>query len=268
MCNFDTKVWREPLCAKHTMDFYICQMKQPPGPLTTYEIESAHFLPHVGVSCVVFGFHANTLRVLLMRWLQGDIWNLPGGVLFQHESLDEAAHRVLEARTGLTGIFMRQFHAFGDAERNADPAVQGVFAQMGVPERIRQLLSARIVAVGYYALVDYSKVNAVPDFPADECHWMDVREVPKLAFDHNNIVDHALQKLRKRLDDEPVGMNLLPEEFTMPELQRLHEAILGRHLDRANFQKQMLASGLLERVGKRQTGAAHKAPFLYRFRKV
>jgi hypothetical protein len=125
----------------------------------------------------------------------------------------------------------------------------------------------RFVSVGYYALVEFSKVSPRPDWLSDECQWYDIHKVPALIYDHNEMVEKALETLRIRLNDYPVGYNLLHEKFTMPELQRLYETILDKPLDRRNFQKKMLSLGILERLKERKTGGAHKAPYLYRFDK-
>ena len=125
----------------------------------------------------------------------------------------------------------------------------------------------RFVTVGYYALVEFSKVYPQPDWLSEECKWFDIPKIPKLIYDHNAIVTKALTALRLSLNDHPVGYNLLPEKFTMPELQRLYETVLDKPLDRRNFQKKVLNAGILERLKERKIGGAHKAPYLYRFDK-
>jgi 8-oxo-dGTP diphosphatase len=125
----------------------------------------------------------------------------------------------------------------------------------------------RFITVGYWALVEFSKVTPQPDWLSEDCQWHDIHKVPKLIYDHNQIVESALEALRLSLNDHPVGYNLLPEKFTMPELQKLYETILDTPLDRRNFQKKMLSLDILERLAERKTGGAHKAPFLYRFDK-
>jgi hypothetical protein len=128
-------------------------------------------------------------------------------------------------------------------------------------------LTKRFITIGYYALVDYSKVTPKPDWLTDICEWHDVHKIPKLIYDHNAIVKKALETLQLSLNDIPVGYKLLPSKFTMPELQDLYETILDRKLDRRNFQKKMLSFGVLERLDERRTGGAHKSPYLYRFDK-
>jgi hypothetical protein len=123
----------------------------------------------------------------------------------------------------------------------------------------------RVVSIGYYALVDFRKVRPKVDDISDACTWHPIGDRPRLAFDHDKIVNLALKALQASLHSPTAGATLLPERFTMSELQHLHEAILGRPLDRRNFQKRMLERGGLDRLPERRTGSAHRAPYLYRF---
>lgn len=219
------------------------------------------FLPHISIDCVIFGFHHEQLKVLLLKWKDGGNWCLPGGFVKRSESLDESAKRVLNERTGLKNIFLRQFQVFGDINRERG---KKSFKLLG---NARSWLSDRFITVGYWALVEFSKVTPRADWLSEDCQWWEIAQLPKLMYDHNNIVEKALEALRLNLNGQPIGYNLLPERFTMPELQRLYETILGAALDRRNFQKKILALDILERLPERKLGGAHKAPFLYRFDK-
>lgn len=219
------------------------------------------YLRHLSVDCVIFGFHDNKLRVLLLKWKDGGHWCLPGGFIKRNESVDDAAIRILKDRTGLNDIFLRQFHAFGDPFRDRSKELLSIQAKNG------KWLTERFITIGYYALVEYSKVHPQPDWLSEECRWFDIHKIPKLIYDHGAIVKRALVELQVSLNDQPVGHKLLPEKFTMPELQRLYETLLDKTLDRRNFQKKMLSLGILERLKERKTGGAHKAPYLYRFDK-
>jgi 8-oxo-dGTP diphosphatase len=222
------------------------------------------YLPHHVVDCVIFGFHAGALKILLLQWKHLGRWSLPGGPIRLDESIDAAASRVLEARTGLADLFLRQFHTFGGARRG-EAALRPVMDAMGIRAGADFWLTGRVVSTGYYALVDFSQAVPAPDFFSEACRWWDVDERPPLLFDHDEMVAAALRTLRSQLDHGRVGGNLLPETFTMSELQRLHEAVLGRRLDRRNFQKRMLELGVVERLPERKFGGAHRAPYLYRF---
>lgn len=214
------------------------------------------YLPHVSVDCVIFGFHEDELKVLLLKWKEGP-WFLPGGFVKHDESVDDSAIRILHERTGLKNIFLQQFHTFGHPAREKGKEIASA----------KSWMRKRFITVGYYALVEFSKVDPQPDILSTECRWWDVKKVPALIYDHKQIMETALESLRLDLNDHPVGYNLLPEKFTMPELQRLYETILDETLDRRNFQKRMLGLEILERLKERKLGGAHKAPFLYRFDK-
>ncbi len=217
------------------------------------------YLRHLSVDCVIFGFHENQLKVLLLKWKNGP-WCLPGGFVKKEESLQDSATRTLHERTALKNIFLQQFQAFGHPKREKgktrDKKLQGSWLQ------------DRFVTIGYYALVDYSKVKPQPDIFSDECKWWDIHDVPDLLYDHNEILEEALTTVRLDLNYHPIGYNLLPEKFTMPELLRLYETILDKKIDRRNFQKKILSLKILVKLKERKTGGAHKAPFLYKFDKV
>lgn len=226
-------------------------------------LKKAHelYLPQLSIDCVIFGFHDNQLKVLLLQWKDSNRWCLPGGFIFKEEHIHDSAVRILKDRTGLSDIYLKQFYAFGDPNR-----VRGkhVFKQASTV-KMPDWLMKRFVTIGYWSLVEFSKVVPVPDEFSKECTWCDIDKVPSLILDHNHILEKALQSLRLDLNDYPVGKDLLSEKFTMPELQRLYETILGKTLDRRNFQKKVLALGILERQKERKQGGAHKAPFLYCF---
>lgn len=227
-------------------------------------VEHGHetHLRHISADCVIFGFHQNELRVLLLKWKGDGPWCLPGGFVRKEDSLEQAAIRIVKQRTGLDNIFLRQFYVFSDPGRERSKENLPFINYQG-------WLKDRFITVGFYALVEFSKVSPEPDEFSSECTWLDVHSVPKNMFlDHNDIFEKALQTLRMSLNDHPIGYELLPTKFTMPELQRLYETILDRSLDRRNFQKKMLSLGILERLKERKLGGAHKAPFLYKFNKA
>ena len=226
-----------------------------------------NYLLSVSIDCVIFGFHEGQLKVLLLRWKNTEDWCLPGGRIRHEENLDAAAYRSLRERTGLSEVFLRQFHTFGDVMRYTHYSKQETMTKLSLPEEVSSELVGRDVSVGYYALVEFANVNPVPDFFTDECRWWDIDRIPPLLFDHNDMITLALKTLRRQLSYQPIGYNLLPEKFTMPDLQQLYETILGESLDRRNFQKRILSYTILERLEERKLGGAHKAPYLYRFNK-
>ena len=216
------------------------------------------------MDCVVFGFHDNQLKVLLLRMKFTKEWALPGGFVHGDESLELAATRVLKERTGLDHIFLKQYNVFSDPQRSkVNPAVEDLIESGR--DFDNEWFDQRFISVGFYALVDFSKADLKPDFFSDLCTWQPLAEINKLILDHNEILNKALETLRFQLNYQPIGYNLLPDKFTMPELQKLYETILGKELDRRNFQRKMLSYNILNKLVERKTGGAHKAPYLYEF---
>ena len=228
--------------------------------------DAADYLPHLAVDCVVFGFHGGELKILLTHWKQRHRWSLPGGFVRRDESLDAAASRVLHMRTGLDRVYLEQFHAFGDVHRPKDAEIAKLFDAPLLATPAGSWIWERVITVGYYALVEFSRVTPRADgVILDDCRWWDLGVRPPLLFDHDQIVARALHTLRVELRHRPIGLELLPCTFTLPELQRLYETVLGRPLDRRNFQKKMLDLGILDRVGERRGEGVRRAPYLYQF---
>jgi 8-oxo-dGTP diphosphatase len=171
-------------------------------------------------------------------------WALPGGFVHMEESLDEAARRELAEETGLDKVFLEQLYSFGEIDR--DPR-------------------GRVVTVAYYALVRLSdqRVHAATD--AREACWFAIWDMPALAFDHEQIAQAALERLRGKLRYKPIGFELLPAKFTLTQLQKLYEAILEQQLDKRNFRKKILAMDLLIELDELEQDVAHRAARLYQF---
>ncbi|QGY42759.1 NUDIX hydrolase [Maribellus comscasis] len=230
----------------------------------SHTINTSDFLDHISLDCVIFGFHNNELKVLTLQLKYTRDYALPGGFLKTNETLEEAAKRVLQERTGLDNIFLKQFKVFSDLARAAtNPAVNDLVASGIKPDL--DFFGKRFISVGFYALVEYTKVEPTPDFFSDKCIWKNVNENESYILDHNQIIEKALDVLRLQLSYQPIGYNLLPEKFTMPELQKLYETILGKELDRRNFQRKMLSYKILNKLDERKRGGAYKAPYLYEF---
>lgn len=223
------------------------------------------FVPSVSVDCVIFGFHAGELKVLLLKGKHNHKWALPGGFVYRDEDVEEAAVRVLEERTGLGGIFLQQFHLFGDVKRTKQKHAKALLENSGIREIDDHWLVQRFVTVGYYALVEFEKVKPVPDENSSECTWHKVLELQNLIIDHKQIVEKGLEALRLHLNYQPIGYNLLANSFTLKDLQLVYETILGKKLDRSNFQRKILSYGILDRKEKQFNGGSHRAPYLYSF---
>lgn len=240
--------------------------KSLPTPLKQLLVKGKEELhPGVSVDCVIFGFHDNTLKILLLQLESVKKWSLPGGFVLHQENIDDAAYRVLHLRTGLENIFLQQFNVFGKARRT-DPSVHITkFQEYGIKLPKDNWLIQRFITVGYYALIDYTAVSIKQDSYDTKFTWMDVAKIDNLIMDHKQIVEKALETLRIQLAYLPIGKNLLPKKFTMPELQKLYETILNKPLDRRNFQRKIIGFGILNKLSETRKGGAHKAPFLYTF---
>lgn len=220
-----------------------------------------YFIPNLSIDCVIFGYHDNQLKVLLLQWKDSLRWCLPGGFIYNDEHVNEAAVRILKLRTGLDNIYLQQFHAFGDPDRDkADNGLKKI-----IKFKNTSWLNSRFITIGYWAIVEFSQVKPTADEFSNACVWWDIHKIPNLILDHNEILSKALQSLRINLNDYPVGRNLLPQKFTMPDLQHMYETILGKKLDRRNFQKKVISLDILKRLKERKSGVTHKAPFLYKF---
>ncbi len=241
---------------------------RPPAEAQSLEFHGQRandYIPHLAVDCVVFGFHEGALKILLTHWRTRKRWSLPGGFVRWRESLDDAACRILEMRTGLRDVYLEQFHTFGTPDRG-DAEIERQLAPLVEAAPDAAWIAGRVISVGYCALVDFSRATPAPDgVLTDDCRWWELSERPPLLFDHDDMVAHALTSLRAQLANRPVGLNLFPGTFTLPELQSLYETVLGRPLDRRNFQKKMLDLGIVERVGERRGKGVRRAPYLYRF---
>jgi ADP-ribose pyrophosphatase YjhB (NUDIX family) len=218
-------------------------------------IEKGHkeFLHHLSIDCVLFGYHEHQLKVLLLKLKESDKWTLAGGFIKLEENLREAAERILKERTGLDEIFLHQFQTFGEPKRSERS--EGDIAHLATIFKSKitadHWLLKRTVSIGYYAVTEYSKVNPQPDLLSDECAWWDIDRVPKMTFDHNLILAEALKALRMYIYHQPIGYNLLPEKFTLPEIHDLYETILGKELDRRNFAKKLISLGIIKKLAER-----------------
>lgn len=203
----------------------------------------------VTVDCVVFGLDETELKVML---IQRDIapfegkWALPGGFVRLDETVEEAARRELQEETGLEKVFLEQLYTFGDLAR--DPR-------------------ERVITIAWYALVRLSdhRVKAATD--ARDAAWFGMHDLPLLAFDHDCILETAHQRLQNKLRYQPIGFELLPQKFTLTQLQKLYEIILDRTLDKRNFRKKILGMDILQELDEVETDVAHRAARLYRFNK-
>ncbi len=255
------------LCTNDTKNFlYISHMNKKTIPDEAL-FDTDPFMPGLSVDCVTIGFEDNKLKVLVLKWKTlGGLWTLPGGFVFKNEDLNEAAIRVLKERTGIKLPFLEQFHTFGAVNRRDPNEIDGFIKNLesfGIEGELMNWFSQRFVSAGYVSLIDIQKCNLKTDVFSAEIKWASLEELPDLILDHNHIVKTALDYIKNLLQYLPVGITLLPEKFTMKELQYLYEAILQKKLDRGNFQRKMLKLDIFNRHEKMMEGKANKAPYLY-----
>ncbi len=223
------------------------------------------YMAGVSVDTVIFGFHNDKLKALLLRFGNTPYFVLPGGYVRKEENLDDAALRILQERTGLKNIYLEQFYASGSISRSKENVAMEFIQKMIGRIPHSNWFKQRFVSVCYYALVDDTKVNPVTEAFFTEVKWFDVNKLPKVLYDHDVIINKALKRLQADLDEKLVGFNLMSETFTMGQLQKLYEAVYQKKFVRTNFQRKILSMNVLERLKKQYNGKSHKAPYLYRF---
>lgn len=218
------------------------------------------FLPHLSADPVIFGFDHNELKVLLLKMNYRKQWVLPGGYIRKDEDLDEAVVRILKERAGITHIYLEEFGVFGKKNRS-----ELYFEDFD--ETLFQ--KQRFVTVGYYALCNPARFKLIVDEYSETCEWICLNNLLEidLAMDHREIIGKALLTIREKISHKPIGYNLLPEKFTLSELQKLYEAIVGKTLNRGNFYRKIMNLGILKKLPEQRKGGAHKAPDLYSFDK-
>jgi 8-oxo-dGTP diphosphatase len=219
-------------------------------------------LPSVSVDCVIFGYEDNMLKVLVRQEQvpMGESiaieWKLPGNHVFRNETVDETAARILKEQTGLESIYAKQFYVFSDPERLTKRSQDFIWVKP-------RLLDERVITVGFYSLIN------LPDFDngmlISEAHWMNTTEVSDLMFDHAEIFQEALKKLRYDLIHEPIAFELLPEKFTLTQMQKIYEAILGTTFDKRNYRRKINKMPYLIQLDELQCNVSHKPARLYSF---
>lgn len=216
------------------------------------------YVPHISVDTVIFGFNGDQLKVLLLKMKFNHQYFLPGGYMKKDENLESAAIRILRERTQLDKIFLQEFAVFSELNRSEE-------AFKDFPDDLWH--KKRFISVGYYALVNHKDVSPIGDELSESCDWiiLDELESQNITMDHKKIIEKALNTLREQISHKPIGLNLLPEKFTLSELQKLYEAILGRTLNRGNFYRKIKNIGILKKLDEKRKGGAHKAPDLYIF---
>jgi ADP-ribose pyrophosphatase YjhB (NUDIX family) len=215
-----------------------------PGPILDYYAQNDKM--YVATDCIIFGFDQGKLKLLIFKRRVEpliDSWSLIGSFVKLDEDVEQAAKRVLKEITGLENVFMEELKSYGKAER--DPGY-------------------RSISIGQYALIrldEYDK-ELVKKHGA---HWYEIDEVPNLVLDHSQMVEDALIRIRRKARYKPIGFELLPEKFTIPQLQQLYEAIYQKELDARNFRKKVLSLNVLIKLDEKDKSTSRRGAFLYKF---
>lgn len=223
------------------------QETRTPEAIAHHYDASKYERPSVTVDVVMMSLRQRDLQVLLVKrrsWPYEGMWAIPGGFVNMDESLEAAAKRELHEETSVQDVYLEQLYTFGDPGR--DPRT-------------------RVITVVYFALLNSEELQVKAGDDAADVHWFSVYELPPLAFDHDKILNYALSRLRGKLDYTTIAFNLLPEQFTLRELQRVYEIILHKKLDKRNFRKKILSTGILEDTGAKKMEGTHRPARLYRF---
>lgn len=222
-------------------------------------------IPNVSVDCVVFGFDFTNLNVLLIernfesKGITYADQKLPGDLMRLDEDLDEAAARILKENTGLSDIYLKQFKSFGSPDRLKRKAHDMAWLRLiDHPEE-------HVITVAYYSLIDISACDRSNLAISDNALWIPVQDLKDLVMDHFDIIQNALEHLRMELRNKPIGFELLPEKFTLSQMQKLYEVILGTIFDKRNFRKKISSMKYLIPLDEKQVGVAHKPARLYIF---
>ncbi|MDQ7822494.1 MAG: NUDIX domain-containing protein [Candidatus Eremiobacteraeota bacterium] len=216
--------------------------------MTKKEYDASHYEhPSVTVDMVIFTIQDDELKVLLAKrknWPYKDRWAIPGGFVRMKESLDDAAKRELYEETHVKDVYLEQLYAFGDPKR--DPRT-------------------RVITIAYYALVKSEDLTILADTDVKDVKWHSTAKLPKLAFDHEKIVSFALRRLRSKILTSNISFQLLPEHFTLTELQKVYETVLGRPLDKRNFRRKVLSLGVIKETEEKKLEGRHRPAQLFTF---
>lgn len=212
-----------------------------------HNIFTSEIIDALSIDCTIFGFQESRLKVLLVKHAEGIIknqWALPGGWVAYNEDIHVAAYRLLKDLTGVKELYLEQLKAFGEVDR--------------YPKK-------RVITIAYYALTRPENYQLIPGFTASDARWFNIEDIANLPYDHGQILDFSWRRLKRKVKYAPIGFNLLPEKFTLLQLQELYEAILEIRLDKPNFRRKIMKMNLLVPCDEKQIGVSHRAANLYHF---
>lgn len=225
-----------------------------------------NIFPGFSIDCVILTFHKGRIRVLLRKVDPQSYWALLGGFMFKNEDSDQAAKRILNGYLGLDNIYLRQFQLFSAIERTKKVQNVEYALNLGTESNSWDWLFGRFISMGYFALIKYNEVN-IPAELKSNLKWFDIKDLPDMYADHDNIVNTAMNIIRAILPAIPVGYALLPEKFTMTELRQVYEIILEKTFDRRNFHRKALAEGNIIELEEKKDDRKYNPPSLFSFKK-
>ena len=224
------------------------------------------YLPNLSIDIVIIGYEVGALKCLLLKL--HDKWILPGGYIGRTESVADSAMRILRDRTGLQDAHLKFLEVFGKKDRQFGSDNADYFKESGLEWQENSWVTNRFVTLAYYSLVDIRETNPVIANFDEAFGWFRFDALPEMWMDHASIVHTARNRLKEDIKHEHMTFELLPEEFTMPELHQLHQVILEEKIDRSRFQKKMLSTDLFERLPKKQRDTPGRNPYQYRVKKT
>jgi ADP-ribose pyrophosphatase YjhB (NUDIX family) len=204
---------------------------------------------NISIDCVIFGFEQSVLEILLIKRAGNPykgMWALPGGFVKKEELVEDAAKRILKVTTGVSNIYLEEVAVFDRKDR---------------------FPFWRVFTIGHFALISPEHYKLSTGIDSTEVKWFKISKLPELHFDHKHIIEVTLSKLRSRVRYKPIGFELLPGKFTLPQLQTLYEVILGKKLDKRNFRKKIMKMNLLKRLKEKDQNNIRRAAYLYKFDK-
>lgn len=204
--------------------------------------------PAVSVTVLIFSVNRGKMEVILIKRVRKPflgMWGLPADIIELDESLEDAARHILEEKTGIKNVYLEQLYTFGNPKRDS---------------------RSRVISISYFALIPHNSVNL--DYSPDALHakWTPVETLPRLAFDHEEMIQYAIDRIKNKLEYSNIAHALVPERFRLTELQNIYEIILGRKFDKRNFRKQLFTFDLVESTGQMYKAGNHRPAMLYKFR--
>ena len=226
------------------------------------------YRPSLIVDCAIFGYLEGELKLLLVKSKVITKWGLPGGYVRWDEGLEKAAVRITAERTGIENLFFKQFKTFGEPGRHKSDSFDPdkLYELTGVRLKEDNWLLGEQVSVGFYAITDIVNAIPEPDQFSSECRWFPIDNLPKLGFDHDEMVKEALSTMRIHLYHFPIGKNLLPKKFTLKEIKTFYEVMSGKTLHASNFPSKLMSLGLIEKTAEKRSIGAHRSPTYFQFK--